>query len=53
MLSEPTFSFPGRQHLVEAFASGPFFRWVAPLDETWQRFGPAWLSMIAARRRRR
>ena len=33
---------------VEAFASDPFFRWIAPLDETWQRFGPAWLSLVAA-----
>ncbi len=32
---------------VEAFESDPFFRWIAPLDETWREFGTAWLSMIA------
>lgn len=33
---------------VEAFESDPFFRWIAPLEETWRRFGPAWLSMVAS-----
>ncbi len=31
---------------VEAFAGDPFFRWIAPEDETWQRFATAWFSMI-------
>lgn len=32
---------------VEAFADDPFFRWLAPDDDAWQKFGTAWLSMIA------
>lgn len=31
---------------VEAFADDPFFRWIAPEDETWQGFGRDWLTLI-------
>lgn len=33
---------------IEAFARDPFFRWVAPDDETFEPFATAWFSMIAA-----
>lgn len=31
---------------LDAFSGDPFFRWIAPDDETWGRFGQAWLSFI-------
>lgn len=31
---------------VDAFSGDPFFRWIAPDDETWRAFGTAWLSFI-------
>jgi GNAT superfamily N-acetyltransferase len=32
---------------TEAFAADPYFRWIAPDDETYATFGPAWMTFVA------
>ena len=32
---------------VDAFARDPYLRWIAPEEEVWAEFGPAWLDFIA------
>jgi GNAT superfamily N-acetyltransferase len=32
---------------VDAFARDPYLRWIAPGDDDWATFGPAWLGFIA------
>jgi GNAT superfamily N-acetyltransferase len=32
---------------VDAFATDPYFRWIAPGDDAYAAFGPVWLQFIA------
>jgi GNAT superfamily N-acetyltransferase len=32
---------------VDAFVGDPYLRWIAPSDDAWKGFGPAWLGFIA------
>jgi len=32
---------------VDAFATDPFFRWIAPEDATYRAFGPDWMTFIS------
>lgn len=35
------------QTWVEAFATDPYFRWIAPDDASWQLFGTRWMGFVA------